>query len=320
MAQSTTACRTTGKSYRVTNWKQYNESLIHRGDATLLAGGRHDPRLGHENLQPKVGRPFTYSNAAVRCLLSLREVFGLTYRQTEVFGRSLVRLMDADVAIPDYTSLQKRAAKMEIMLNSKPKREPIGIVADSTGLKVYGKGEWKTHRHGASKRRQWRKVHIGIAPQTGEIVAEESTGNDNHDADEVEPLLAQVAAEVNTLCGDGAYDQWKVYQTLAEREVVPVIQPRKNARIALHDYSNEQPLKRDEALRGIRTMGRAAWKREICYHRRSLVETAVYRLKTTFGDATGPDNRPINRLSFDYAVRSSTDSPNSESLSSSGVR
>ena len=295
MAQSTAACRTTGKSYRVTNWKQYNESLVRRGEVTLWL--EDDVILGweHENADPKVGRPFTYSDAAVRCLLSLREVFGLTYRQTEGFGRSLVKLMDSDVAIPDYTSLQKRASKMEITLNARPKRGPIDIVVDSTGLKVYGEGEWKTRRHGASKRRTWRKVHIGIDPETGEIVAEESTGNDGHDADRVDPLLDQVEDEVDTFCGDGAYDQWKVYETLAEREIVPIIPPRKNAKIRQHGNSQEEPLERDEAIRGIRAVGRAAWKSKIGYHRRSLVETTMYRFKTIFGDRHRARKPPSQR-------------------------
>lgn len=284
MAKSDVACRTTGKAYKVTNWKQYNESLVRRGDVTLWLD--EDVVLGweHENLASKVGRPFTYSDEAIRCLLSLREVFSLTYRQTEGFGRSLMNLMNADVAIPDFTSLQKRAAKMEVALNVTPKSGPIDIVVDSTGLKVYGEGEWKARKHGVSKRRTWRKLHVGVDPETGEIVAEESTGNDEHDADLVEPLIEQVEPLIERFYGDGAYDQRKVYELLECEATQPIIPPRKNAKIWRHGNSNGHSLPRDEAVRAIRASSRQEWKVDVGYHLRSLVETTMYRLKTTFGD------------------------------------
>ncbi|TWT35236.1 Transposase DDE domain protein [Posidoniimonas corsicana] len=211
-------------------------------------------------------------------------MFSLTYRQTEGFGRSLVRLMDARVEIPDYTSLQKRAAKMEIALNATPKHGPIDVVVDSTGLKVFGEGEWKARKHGVSKRRTWRKLHLAIAPETGEIVAEESTDNDKHDADLVEPLIDQVEPPIEKFYGDGAYDQRKVYDALECEAAQPIIPPRKNAKIWRHANSNDYRLPRDEALRQIRRTSRKAWKIDVGYHVRSLVETTMHRVKTTFGD------------------------------------
>ncbi|TWT65158.1 Transposase DDE domain protein [Posidoniimonas polymericola] len=284
MAASRASSRTAGKAYKVTNWKEYNESLVRRGDVTLWL--EEDVIIGweHENAEKKVGRPFTYSEEAVRCLLSLREVFGLTYRQTEGFGRSLVRLMDAKIAIPDFTSLQKRAAKLEIPLTAKPKRGPVDIVVDSTGLKVYGDGEWKARKHGVSKRRTWRKLHIAIDPKTGEIVAEESTDNDKHDADLVEPLIEQVERPIERFYGDGAYDQRKVYEALECEAAQPIIPPRKNAKVWRHGNSSDCRLPRDQALRQIRRTSRKAWKIDVGYHSRSLVETSMHRLKAAFGD------------------------------------
>lgn len=284
MAKAGGSCRTTGKQFKVTNWKAYNEALVCRGDVTLWL--EEDVILGweHENAEKKVGRPFTYSDDAVRCLLSLREVFSLTYRQTEGFGRSLVRLMDAKVEIPDYTSLQKRAAKVEIALSVKPKKGPVDIVVDSTGLKVYGEGEWKARKHGVSKRRTWRKLHLAIDPDTGEIVAEESTDNDKHDADLVEPLIEQIEPPIEKFYGDGAYDQRKVYDALECEAAQPIIPPRKNAKVWRHGNSGEHRLPRDEALRQIRRTSRKAWKIDVGYHTRSLAETAMYRLKAAFGD------------------------------------
>ena len=97
--------RTEGKKCKVTNWPEYNESLVKRGDVTLWLEEDVILSWQHENSESKVGAPYTYSDEAILCLLSMREVFRLTYRQTEGFGRSLVRLMGVDLKIPDYLSL-----------------------------------------------------------------------------------------------------------------------------------------------------------------------------------------------------------------------
>ena len=271
-------------TYRITNWSHYNESLVRRGDITFWFDEAVLVAWQHENAESKVGRPFVYSDLAIESLLVLRELFRLPYRQTEGLGRTLARLMQADIAIPDFTSLAKRAGKMNVSRSIDPQATgPIDVVVDSTGLKIYGEGEWKVRQHGVGKRRTWRKLHLAVNPQTHEIVAHVLTDNRAHDADQVEPLLDQVEARVHTFYGDGAYDQRKVYQALDARGMDMIIPPRKNARIAQHGNAAADPLARDEAIRQIRRDGRRAWKQSIGYHRRSLAETAIHRLKSCFG-------------------------------------
>jgi len=270
-------------SYKVTNWSAYNESLVRRGDITFWFDEDVIDAWEHSNDEPKIGRPFIYSNMAVECLLVLRELFRLPYRQTEGLGRSLVTLMQVDVAIPDYTSLAKRAARLGVRLDVAGRKGPIDVVVDSTGLKVFGEGEWKMRNHGKSKRRTWRKLHLAVNPTTQEIEAEVLTENSEHDADQVEGLLDQIAGPVDAFYGDGAYDQWKVYDGLAERNTQPIIPPRRNAKIKQHGNSSQVPLARDAAIRSIRRSGRKSWKESIGYHRRSLAETAMHRLKCCFG-------------------------------------
>ena len=269
--------------YRVTNWRQYNESLVRRGDITLWFSEDALASWEHANEERKVGRPFTYSDGAIECLLTLRELFRLPYRQTEGLGRALVKLMDVDVPIPDFTSLAKRAAKLGVSLDLPHRAGPIDVVVDSTGLKVYGAGEWRSQAYQTSKRRTWRKLHLSINAATHEIVAEVLTSRACDDADMVPALLAQIDAPVATLHGDGAYDRWKLYDELAQAEIQPVIPPRKGASIRRHGNSAQPRLPRDEAIRGIRRLGRKGWKRESGYHRRSLVETSMSRLKQAFG-------------------------------------
>ena len=220
------------QTYKITNWRAYNASLVNRGDITVWFDEDVIDQWEHDNAEVRAGRPFVYSDLAIDTLLTLRELFRLPYRQTEGFGRALVKLMGVDVAIPHHTSLQKRAAKLGITIQVTTQPEgAIDLVVDSTGLKVYGEGEWKVKKHGADGRRTWRKLHLAVDPDTHLIVAQSLTENGVHDGDQVEPLLEQVDSEIDTFYGDGAYDQWKVHDSLEEQEIEAIIPPRKNAKI-----------------------------------------------------------------------------------------
>jgi Transposase DDE domain len=269
--------------YRVTNWKKYNDSLVRRGDITLWLAEDVIAAWEHANREVKVGRPFTYSDTAIECLLALRELFQLPYRQTEGLGRSLVKLMQVDVAIPDFTSLAKRAAKLKVSLDVLPSEGPIDIIVDSTGVKILGAGEWRSDAYRQPKRRTWRKLHLSLNAASQEIVAECLTSKKRDDADLVPEILAQIDPPVAKLYGDGAYDRWKLYDALEREEIMPVIPPRRGASIRRHGNCAGKPLARDESLRGIRRLGRRRWKQEVGYHRRSLVETSMSRLKRAFG-------------------------------------
>ena len=270
--------------YKITNWKQYNESLVQRGSLTFWFSEDVIRQWHHENAQPRRGHPFFFSDTAIECLLIVREMFRLPYRQTEGLGKSLVGLMEAEIEIPDYTSLAKRAGKLGIALEVRKHKGKIDVVVDSTGLKVFGEGEWKMRKHGKSKRRTWRKLHLAVNPDTHEIVAETLTENSKDDASQVKDLLNQTPNKIDGFHGDGAYDTRDTYETLEKEGIEAIIPPRRNAKIWQHGNSGEKPLSRDAAIREIRRIGRQAWKNQVGYHRRSLSETAMYRMKCCFGD------------------------------------
>ena len=234
------------KSYKVTNWRDYNKALVNRGDFTFWFSEEVVDAWEHENDEKKNGRPFIYSDLAIETLLTIRELFHLPYRQTEGFGRALAKLLDVGVAIPHHTSLVKRAAKLNVSIDVDTAKGPIDVVVDSTGLKVFGEGEWKVRQHGVGKRRDWRKVHLAVDPESCAIVAQLLTESSVHDGDAVAPLMEQVEQEVTTFYGDGAYDQWKVRDHLQESGVHQIIPPRKNAKIKQHGNSAADPLERDE--------------------------------------------------------------------------
>ena len=143
---------------------------------------------------------------------------------------------------------------------------------------------WKVKKHGADKRRTWRKLHLAIDESTNEIHAVELTTNAISDADMVKPLVTDITYPIARLSGDGAYDQVKVYDALETRGIEPIIPPRSNAVIWTDEAGNDLIHPRNEALMQIDCVGLAKWKRQVGYHRRSKAETGMFRWKMTFGE------------------------------------
>ncbi|MBA4160407.1 MAG: IS5 family transposase [Gemmatimonadetes bacterium] len=274
--------------YRVTNWKEYNQALRRRGSLTLW--------ISEEAIQawlytgPKQqGAQYTYSDLAIESCLRLRLVYSLALRQTQGFVESLFSLLEVELPVPDYSTLSHRQASLEVSLcarKKKQKDEEVHVVLDSTGLKVYGPGEWAQRKHAEKRRRTWRKLHLAVDPKTGEITATRLTENKEHDSTQAKPLLEETEenrGSVDRVGGDGAYDKWRCYDAVAAHGATPVILPQKNARIHQHGNAKAPPLPRDEAIRYIRRHGRAKWKQVHGYHLRSLAETAIGRFKGCIG-------------------------------------
>ena len=270
--------------YRVKNWSDYDKALVHRGSITFWLSEEFEKNWRHTGEKQR-GSQFDYSDQAIFVMLTVKEVFHLTNRQTEGFMCSLFAMLKIALPVPDHSTLSKRGKDLKVNLPKKT-NQPLNIVMDSTGLKIYGEGEWKVRQHGVSKRRTWRKLHVGANPEDGEIQAALLTENSVSDDEAVEALLAQIEQEIDELAADGAYDKRKVYDSLNAHspDVNILIPPRKNARIWQHGNTQAERLKRDENLRSIRKEGRKEWKKKSGYHARSLAETTMFRLKTIFGD------------------------------------
>jgi IS5 family transposase len=272
------------RQYRIRNWPDYNKALVGRGSLTLwvsedvLRTWRETERTGRR------GRPYTYTPALILCMATLEEVYHLPLRAAEGLMSSIVRLLGIELSVPCYTTLSRRRRALEIELPPRQKSEPLHLVVDSTGIKVYGEGEWKVRQHGYTKRRTWRKLHLGVDEATGEVVAAAVTTNSCKDSQLLPDLLTQVEGEMSQVSADGAYDTRNCYDALRERGTRAAIPPRKGARIWQHGNTKADRHARDENLRACRRLGRSKWKRESSYHRRSLAETAVFRVKTIFGE------------------------------------
>jgi IS5 family transposase len=274
----------TKRTYRLRNWKQYNAALVQRGSLTLwvsedvLVAWNNTARTGRR------GKPATYTDTVILCMASVQELYHLPLRATEGLLRSVIKLLGVALAVPDHSTLCRRRQVLEVSLPRRPKDQPLHLVVDSTGVKVYGEGEWKVRQHGYTKRRTWRKLHLGADEATSEIVAAVVSTNNFTDGQVLPDLLEQVAEELKQVSGDGGYDKRNCYDAIGARGARAAIPPQKNAKIWQHGNTKRERLARDENVRGCRQQGRREWKRESGYHRRSLAETQMFRLKTIFSE------------------------------------
>jgi hypothetical protein len=288
MTTSTPAKRSSKKKlrYRVKNWPSYNAALEQRGSLTLWLDKRalSQWRAGHTG---KRGHPFFYSDLVIQWLLVLQTVYRLPLRQTTGFTRAVLKLLHLRRAVPHYSTLGRRRPSLTVALPRRRQPAGVHVVVDSTGLKVYGAGEWHVKKHRASRHRRWCKLHIGLDEATGDLTAvvlTENTGRMTCDHDVFPALLEQTqqTGPIRQVSGDGGYDFSSVHRYLHDQlpDAKNTIVPRRNAAICPRDESLSA---RHANIRRIRQVGRKRWKRESGYHRRSLAETAMFRFKQLFG-------------------------------------
>ncbi len=285
MPSTTPATRSRRKAiYHIRNWSAYDRALVQRGSLTIWISEAAVAAWAYQGPRQR-GAQFDYSDQAIEAMLTLKEVFHLSNRAAEGLVRSVFDLMQVALAVPDHSTLSRRGQTVQLQL-PKHTRGPLHLVMDSSGLKVFGEGEWKVRQHGWSKRRTWRKMHLSLDAASGEVQAAMLSTAGVSDAEMVEPMLAQIEAPITWLAADGAYDKRAVYASLHTHapDAQSAIPPRHDARIWQHGNTLASPLPRDETLRFIRKHGRHTWKEESQYHQRSLAETAVFRFKTIFGD------------------------------------
>ena len=268
------------QQYRIRNWCEYNKALVQRGSLSLWIDTRATDTWLDQDRPHRRGRRRTYTDAAITCALLLREVYHLPLRSTQGLVRSLLHLMKVKLPSAHYSTLSRRARQLSVNLSAHLNKQVKHLVIDSTGLKVYGEGEWKVRLHGVDKRRTWRKLHIAMDASTHQLTAAMITDKDALDRHLLPLLLKQTKDEVKAVGADGAYDFECCYRALKERAAVPLIPPRSDAAIR-----GKSPFeRRDENVRLIRQLGSKRWKKASGYHRRSLVECAFFRLKTLFSD------------------------------------
>jgi len=243
-------------------WNQYNQSLINRGRLNIwIDENITDWWYGHGK--------HTYSDQCIELILTLKAVYNLPLRATIGFIQSILEYNGIFVSVPDYSTVSRRAKRLVIPLRKKSKKQ-VSLLIDSTGLKVFGEGEWKVRKHGYSKRRTWKKLHVCIDTDF-EIRSVCMSHSSRYDGIMIDDLLNQEQGNITEFYGDGAYDTNPVYMSLAGRCVNEVyIPPRKNSVLTerTHPYKQQNM-----------QIPRDVWKKQTKYHKRSLVETHMFRHK-----------------------------------------
>ncbi len=275
----------TKQKQRVTNWSEYNEGLRQRGDLTVWIS---KDALGLWSAPPRTtrGGQRKYSDLAVDICLTLGVVFKQPLRQTQGLMRSIAGLLGVGIVVPDFSTLSRRSSGLTLRATRKPGGgKPAHLVVDSTGLKIFGEGDWLEEKHKTKrKRRSWRKLHLGLDLVSGEIVCCDLTKDDVGDPTALPDLLDQVDGPVDLFLADGAYDGEPTSELLATRfgsTIEVTIPPPKNA--VLSSNAAQDPTVRDRHIAEIAARGRMGWQRASGYNQRSRAETLMSRWKTVIG-------------------------------------
>ena len=256
-------------------------------DDAALAGWQA-PRRSTPGGQPR------YSDLAIELVLTLQLVFHLALRPAEGFAHSVLALLGLGLGVPDHTTLSRRG---RAFAGRQPRVRagtgPMHLMLDSTGLELFGQGEWCAAKHGRLRRR-WLKLHISVDASTGEIAAHVLTKEDGDDAAQAPDLLRQCEGTLASLTADGAYDRDPVYQAAAARQPgsppAVVIPPRSDAVLGTADPNRQTP--RDRHIQIMANRGRIGWQRETGYGKRNHAETTMSRYKHLIGPKLRARTRP----------------------------
>jgi len=269
--------------FTVRNWREYDAALRARGSLTLWVTPE---AIDSWSAMPRStrGGQSSYSGLAIETSLMLRLVFRQPLRQTEGLMASIFELLGVELNAPDHSTVSRRAMVMKSVSRQYVLAgDPAHILIDSSGLKVFGAGEWLQEKHGRKSRRSWRKLHLAVDANTGLIVASVLTEQDVDDPTQVGPLLDQIEHEIGQVTADGAYDGEPTYDTIAKRDphINVVIPSRATAQPSTQFETN--PSTRDTHILMIQSLGRLGWQETVGYGIRALVETTMGRYKAIIG-------------------------------------
>ena len=271
----------TKKPYRVRNWPAYETALRKRGEL-MLWFSEEAIEAWNAPASGKPGGRRIYSDLAIETALTVRTVYRLGLRQAEGFLRSVSALLNLEIRIPDHSTLSRRSMTLPpVHICPTGPQGPVHILIDSTGLKVHcGRGP-----RDKRNRRQWRKLHLVVDADTGDILGSELTTRRASDCAQVPTLLAEITRELASVMADGAYDTRRVYSAIEARPAHSptkiLIPPRSNARSP--PRSGQSTKSRDHTVQLMRELGVRRWRDSSGYMRRSLVETAISRFKVLIG-------------------------------------
>ena len=263
------------------DWTQYNQQKINQGKINFWVS---EEALGgwQAKKRKKNGHPFVYSDEFIKAISFIRFKFRLGFRQVQGFFESVVAFACKDCKIPSYTQICRRFKQLSFPSELMRKQDVTNIVFDTTGLKVYGEGEWRAEKYGG--RRRWKKLHVAIDEKTGKFTMAEITDEHVHDTTKLETALKKANRRKGKVLFDGIADSLRCYQ-LAEKYNKTLLTPPKK-RAVLREEPSFAP--RNDAIRIIHGFGndrdaRSIWGKLVGYNQRVIVESAISRWKRLFG-------------------------------------
>lgn len=278
---------------RIKNWSRYNEGMINRGrfrELTKIAVRQIGQEAASRAFKQhkSSGHPKEYPDALILIIAVYREIFQLSFREVEGFARDVLK--EFNIEVPNYVTIERRIGSLHIDLRLDKRRlkGDLYVLADSTGYKIFGEGEWKAYKHGRSKKRIWAKAHYAIDYNSQQIVGLTvtiHTRGDNLEApnllDKAKKNFGSKGNNIAEVADDGAYNTRALKKFVEEECKAKLITPPK-----IKAKSNGKKfIGADiEANKRCEEVGRKQWKEEVGYHKRSLVETNMFRLKSPFGD------------------------------------
>jgi hypothetical protein len=267
------------QTHKITNWPSCDRALVNRGSLTFWFT---DNAIRKWTAPPsgKAGGQRKYSNLAVETALAFRMVFHLPWRQTKGCLQSLVEIHGLTLEIPHHTTFSRRARRLGKVVFHKPRYDrPIHILVDSTGIKVHSGNLRKP-----PKNRAWRKLHLVVDANSGDVVACDLGSNKARDAARVPSLLRQIECPLASARADAAYDTKQVYAAIERhrdgRSPRVLIPPKKNAKLRAKSASCRE---RNRNIRSRRRIGKRTWHTKSGYSKRSRAETTMSRYKTIIG-------------------------------------
>lgn len=264
--------------HKTKNWKQYNQALIKRGSLTFWID-EEAIQEWEEAKQGKRGRPRIFSDLAITTALMVKRVFSMPLRALQGFIDSVFQLAQVPLICPHYSCISRRAKEVEVSFKTKTRGTIQHLAIDSTGLKVYGEGEWKVKKHGTDgKRRIWRKLHLAVDVVTHEIIAAELTLSNISDGEVLPNLLKQTRRKILEVSGDGAYDTRQCYEAIRIKKAIPLIPARRRATFWEKGHPRNLPVGFQQFYGSNKQ-----WKTRFGYHKRSISETAMHRVKKLLG-------------------------------------
>lgn len=263
------------------DWKQYNKQLVNRGKINLWI----KPKV-LEQWKPiqakKNGHPFRYSDELIKTMSVLRFKFKLSLRETEGFFRSFVEAIGSVIPTPCYTQVCRRMKILQLPAELLGKKSITDIALDTTGLKVYGEGEWRAEKYGGKNR--WKKLHLALDPESGQLILAEITDEYVHDTTYLEDALKAAGKRRGKVLIDGIADSGKCYRLAREYNKTLYTPPKQGAVLRKEDGYEQ----RNDAIKVIRGLGndrtaRSIWAKLVGYNRRVVAESMMARWKKLYG-------------------------------------